>query len=232
VVVATVRALKHHGGAAKSELATENVKALKAGMPNLTRHIANITQVWNLPCVVALNRFDADTDAELNAVIEECRALGVRVSLCEGWARGGEGARDLAGAVRAACACGSGQMRFTYDSELPLADKIRAVATRIYGADGVNYHPGVTAKLQKIARMGYARAPVCIAKTQFSLSDDPKRAGAPEGFDITVKDVKLSAGAGFVIAYTGDIITMPGLPKIPAAQGIDVSDEGVISGLF
>lgn len=233
VLVASVRALKSHGGVSKDDLGKENLDALASGMKNLDRHIGNIRDVWHLPVVVSLNRFTSDTDAELALVEDFCRKQGVEVALCEVWEKGGKGGLDLAEKVlRAVEKCDPTLRTFTYPDDLSIADKIRAVAKRIYRADGVVFSPGVLTKIRKAESEGYRDYPVCIAKTQYSFSDDPKKIGAPEGFKITIRDIKVNAGAGFVVAYAGDIMTMPGLPKIPAAEGIDVDDSGVISGLF
>lgn len=233
VLVASVRALKSHGGVPKDDLGKENLDALASGMKNLDRHIGNIRDVWHLPVVVSLNRFTSDTDAELALVEDFCRKQGVEVALCEVWEKGGKGGLDLAEKVlRAVEKCDPTLRTFTYPDDISIADKIRAVAKRIYRADGVVFAPGVLTKIRKAESEGYRDYPVCIAKTQYSFSDDPKKIGAPEGFKITIRDIKVNAGAGFVVAYAGDIMTMPGLPKIPAAEGIDVDDSGVISGLF
>lgn len=231
VIVATVRALKSHGGVKKPDLNVENLDALRAGLPNLLKHIDNVKSVWGLNAVVAINRFSSDTDAEIALVQSECAAHGADAIPCDVWGKGGEGALALAGHVKQLCA-DPRPLQFTYPDELPLDKKITAVARRIYGAAEVKFAPGVRTKLKQFAEMGYASAPVCIAKTQYSLTDDMSRLGAPEGFTLNVRDVRLSAGAGFVVAFTGEIIAMPGLPKSPAAERIDVSDDGVISGLF
>ncbi len=231
VVVATVRALKNHGGVAKADLNDENLEALEAGLPNLLQHVENITQVYKLPCVVGINRFPTDTEAELALVEEKCRELGVNVALSEVWAKGGEGGLALADEVVRLCE-EPNDFQFSYASDLSLAEKIEAIATRIYRADGVDFEPKAAAELAKLEKLGFGGMPVCMAKTQYSFSDDPKKLGAPRGFRITVRNVKVSAGAGFVVALTGDIMTMPGLPKAPAACRIDVDETGKISGLF
>ena len=223
VVVATVRALKNHGGVAKDELNEENLEALEAGLPNLLQHVENITQVFNLPCVVAINRFPTDTEAELKLVEDKCRELGVTVALSEVWAKGGEG--DEAGR-------GADTFQFAYDSDLSLREKIEAIAVRVYRADGVDFDAKAAKELAKLEKLGFGDMPVCMAKTQYSFSDDQKKLGAPRGFRITVRDVKVSAGAGFVVALTGNIMTMPGLGKSPAAFKIDVDETGKITGLF
>ena len=238
VVVATVRALKNHGGVAKADLGVENLEALEAGLPNLLQHVENITQVYKLPCVVAINRFPTDTEAELALVEEKCRELGVNVALSEVWARGGEGGLELADEVVRLCNEGDAEGRsadtfeFAYGDEGGLRDKIEAIARRIYRADGVVFEPKASKEIDKLEALGFASMPVCMAKTQYSFSDDAKKLGAPRGFTITVRDVKVSAGAGFVVALTGNIMTMPGLGKSPAAFKIDVDETGRITGLF
>ena len=231
VVVATVRALKMHGGKDKSELKQEDLTALQAGLPNLLQHVENITKVYGLPAVVAINRFPDDTEAELALVEDECKKLGVNVVLSEVWAKGGEGGEALAREVVRRCEEPS-DFRFSYGDELSLKEKIEAIAKKIYRADGVDFLPAASAELAKLESMGYGRVPVCMAKTQYSFSDDPLKLGAPKNFRITVRQVRLCAGAGFVVALTGDIMTMPGLPKRPAAENIDVDENGVITGLF
>ena len=231
VVVATVRALKNHGGVAKADLNDENLEALEAGLPNLLQHVENITKVYQLPCVVAINRFPTDTEAELKLVEDKCRELGVNVALSEVWANGGEGGLALADEVVRLCE-EPNDFQFAYDDDLSLAEKIEAIATRVYHADGVDFEPKAMAELKKLEDLGFGGMPVCMAKTQYSFSDDQKKLGAPRGFRITVRNAKVSAGAGFVVALTGDIMTMPGLPKVPAAERIDVDETGKISGLF
>lgn len=231
VVVATVRALKNHGGVAKADLNNENLGALEAGLPNLLQHVENITQIFKLPCVVAINRFPTDTEAELKLVEDKCRELGVNVALSEVWAKGGEGGLSLADEV-IRLAEEPNDFAFSYDDGLTLAQKIEAIATRVYHADGVDFEPKAATELQKLENLGFGGMPVCMAKTQYSFSDDPKKLGAPRDFRITVRNVKVSAGAGFVVALTGDIMTMPGLPKTPASERIDVDETGKISGLF
>lgn len=231
VVVATVRALKNHGGVAKADLNDENLEALEAGLPNLLQHVENITKVYQLPCVVAINRFPTDTEAELKLVEDKCRELGVNVALSEVWAKGGEGGLALADEVVRLCE-EPNDFAFAYDDDLSLAQKIEAIATRVYHADGVDFEPKAAAELAKLEKLGFGDMPVCMAKTQYSFSDDAKKLGAPRDFRITVRNAKVSAGAGFVVALTGDIMTMPGLPKVPAAERIDVDETGKISGLF
>ena len=233
VLVATVRALKSHGGVAKADLGMENLEALERGLTNLRRHLRNIREVWGLHPVVALNRFTTDTDAEIELVRRAASETGAKVALCEVWAKGGEGGRELARLVmEEADQADPSAFAFTYPDELPLADKIRAVATRIYGAKDVAFTPAATKTLKQLTDEGCGHMPVCIAKTQYSFSDDAKKLGAPEGFTLTIRSVKVSAGAGFVVALSGDIMTMPGLPKVPAAVNIDVTDDGKITGLF
>ncbi len=238
VVVATVRALKNHGGVAKADLNTENLEALEAGLPNLLQHVENITNVYQLPCVVAINAFPTDTPAELKLVEDKCRELGVNVALSEVWAKGGEGGLALADEVVRLCENGDDAGRsaetfeFSYADELGLAEKIEAVAKRVYRADGVIITPAAAKEIAQLEALGFGNMPVCMAKTQYSFSDDATKLGAPRGFDITVRKVKVSAGAGFVVALTGDIMTMPGLGKSPAAFKIDVAEDGTISGLF
>ncbi len=232
VVVATVRALKMHGGLAKTELGTENLTALENGIPNLLRHVSNIKNVYKLPCVVAVNRFPTDTDKEIDFIISKCRELGVNTVLSTVWAEGGKGGEALAREVVRLCDEEKGDFTFSYDDDCSIEDKIEAVVKKIYGGDGVIFMPNAKAQIAKLTRLGFDKCPVCIAKTQYSFSDDPTKLGAPTGFKVTVKNVKISAGAGFIVVLTGDILTMPGLPKSPAAERIDVSDDGVISGLF
>ena len=231
VLVATVRALKYNGGVAKDALTEENLAALEAGMPNLLRHVSNIKGVWGLPVVVAINAFPTDTPAELALVEQRCNELGVNVALSEVWAKGGEGGRALAEEVLRLCDEPS-DFRFAYELDEPLAKKVEDIATRVYHADGVDFAPKAARMMRQLEEQGFGGLPVCMAKTQYSFSDDPKRLGAPEGFRITVRDLRVSAGAGFVVALTGDIMTMPGLPRVPAAEKIDVTPDGRITGLF
>ncbi|MBP0969286.1 MAG: formate--tetrahydrofolate ligase [Oscillospiraceae bacterium] len=231
VVVATVRALKLHGGANKKNLATEDLAALEKGLPNLFRHTDNITGVYGLPVVVSLNRFSSDTEAELKMVIDGCAERGIPVSLCEAWEKGGKGAVDLAEKVIAA-AEREPSMSFCYPLESTVREKIGIIAEKIYHADGADLTSSAAKQLRQIEKNGYGNLPICVAKTQYSFSDDASLLGAPEGFRITVRDLRVSAGAGFIVALTGDIMTMPGLPKVPAAENIDVDENGVITGLF
>ena len=231
VVVATARALKYNGGVAKADLNTENLDALSAGMPNLLRHVDNIQNVYGLPCVVAINRFPSDTEAELALIAEECERLGVNVRLSEVWAKGGEGALDLADEVLRLVEEPS-EFRFAYEDGADVAGALEAIATKVYHADGVDFTPAAKRQLAELRDNGFGNLPVCVAKTQYSFTDQAAILGAPEGFRITVRELKVSAGAHFVVALTGNVLTMPGLPKVPAAENIDVDDNGVISGLF
>ena len=232
VIVATVRALKHHGGAQKNELAVENLEALEKGLPNLYRHIENVTKRYGLPAVVAINRFPADTEAELKLIEEGCKRYGANVALSEVWAKGGEGGEALAREVIRLVELGENNFQYIYDDDMSFREKVEAVVTKVYGGDGVDFSPNALKEIAKIEEMGFRSLPVCMAKTQYSFSDDPKKLGRPENFRISVRNVKVSAGAGFVVVLTGDIMTMPGLPKVPAAEAIDVDSSGRISGLF
>ncbi len=232
VIVATVRALKMHGGVAKTDLAREDTEALLCGIPNLLRHVSNIRDVYHLPCVVTLNRFPADTEAEIACVKEACRSLGVRVILSTVWADGGRGAEELAGEVVRLCEEKHEGFRFAYDSGASVREKIEAIVTRVYRGAGVDILPAAAKQIRALEALGFGELPICIAKTQYSFSDDPQKLGAPDGFTVTVKNVKVSAGAGFLVVLTGDIMTMPGLPKRPAAENIDVNADGKITGLF
>jgi formate--tetrahydrofolate ligase len=231
VIVATIRALKLHGGANKKELSKEDVTALTAGLPNLLRHVSNIKNVYGLPSVVAINRFPQDTQAELNLIITECKKLGVNVVLSEVWEKGSEGGIELAEEVCRLCDQ-ENTFRYCYESEMTIENKIEAVVQKVYGGDGVNFTPVAKKQMDSIEALGFGHLPVCIAKTQYSFSDDQTKLGAPTGFTVTVKNVKIAAGAGFVVVLTGDIMTMPGLPSKPAAENIDVDENGIISGLF
>ena len=231
VLVATIRALKYNGGVAKEELQTENLEALEKGLPNLLKHIENVTKVYNLPVVVAINKFPTDTENELNLVRAKCKEYDVNVALSDVWANGGKGGVELAQEVMR-LAEGESTMEFVYDVNDPIKKKIEAIATRVYGADGVDYSPKADKEIKNLEAIGLGNVPVCIAKNQYSMTDDPKVLGRPQGFRITIRDITPSAGAGFVVALTGDIMKMPGLPKVPSAEKIDVDDNGVISGLF
>ncbi len=232
VIVATIKALKLHGGADKDNLSTENLEALEKGLPNLLKHVENITQVYKLPAVVSINRFVTDSEAELKLVEDACKKLGVNVALTEVWAKGGEGGIELAKEVLRVIDEEPNNFEFSYDIDMSIQEKIEAIAKKIYGADGVTYLPSAVNEIKRIEKLGFRNVPVCMAKTQYSFSDDPTKLGRPTDFNITVKQVKISAGAGFAVVLTGDIMTMPGLPKVPAAEKIDVDENGVISGLF
>ena len=232
VIVATVRALKMHGGMPKSALANENLDMLEKGIPNLLRHVSNIKNVYGLPCVVAVNRFPTDTDAEIGFIIDKCRQLGVNTVLSTVWAEGGKGGEELAREVVRLCEEEKGDFRFSYETDLSLETKIEAIVKKVYGGKGVSIMPAAQKQIDELTKLGFGGLPVCVAKTQYSFTDDPTVLGAPEDFTVTVKNVKVSAGAGFVVVLTGDIMTMPGLPKVPAAERIDVDENGRISGLF
>ena len=232
VIVATVRALKMHGGLDKKSLAAEDLDALDRGIPNLLRHVSNIKNVYKLPCVVAVNRFPTDTDAEIEFIMKRCAELGVNTVLSTVWAQGGKGGEDLAREVVRLCEEEQGDFTFSYELDSTITEKIEAVVKKIYGGDGVNILPAAQKQIERLEQLGYGSCPICVAKTQYSFSDDPAKLGAPEGFTVTVKNVKISAGAGFIVVLTGDIMTMPGLPKSPAAERIDVDENGKISGLF
>ena len=232
VVVATVRALKMHGGLPKKELAQEDLGALDRGIPNLLRHVKNIKQVYHLPCVVAVNRFPTDTDAEIDFIIKKCRELGVNTVLSTVWAEGGKGGEALAHEVVRLCEQDSSAFSYSYPLEGSIDDKITAIVQRIYGGDGISVLPAARKQIDRLTALGFGDLPVCMAKTQYSFSDDAAKLGAPEHFTVTIRNVKVSAGAGFIVALTGDIMTMPGLPKVPAAERIDVDENGVITGLF
>ena len=232
VIVATVRALKYNGGVPKAELNNENLEALEKGLPNLLKHVENITKVYKLPAVVAINAFPTDTQAELKLVETKCKELGVNVKLSEVWAKGGEGGIEVAEEVVRLIEAGENEFQFSYDVELPIRDKIRAISQKIYGADGVIFTDQANKEIDELEKNGFGKTPVCMAKTQYSLTDDQTKLGRPTGFNITVRQVTISAGAGFVVAVTGAIMKMPGLPKVPAAERIDVDENGVIAGLF
>ena len=231
VIVATVRALKMHGGLEKTELATENLEALEKGIPNLLRHVSNIRDVYQLPSVVAVNRFPTDTDAEIDLIIEKCRELGVNVVLSTVWAEGGKGGEALAKEVVRLCEC-ENNFSFAYEDGDSIEEKIKKVVTRVYRGDGIIIEPAAKKQIATLKALGFDNLPVCMAKTQYSFSDDQKLLGAPESFKVTVRNVKIAAGAGFIVVLTGNIMTMPGLPKVPAAERIDVADDGRIVGLF
>lgn len=232
VIVATARALKLHGGVPKDQLNNENLEALDKGMPNLLKHVENITKVYGLPAVVAINRFPTDTEAELDRIAEKCKELGVNVRLSEVWGKGGAGGIELAEEVVRLADSGNSDFNFSYDENLPIREKINAIATKIYGADGVDFVDKAGKQIDELEALGFGKTPVCIAKTQYSLSDDASKLGRPEGFRISIREVKISAGAGFVVALSGNIMTMPGLPKVPAAEKIDIDEDGKITGLF
>jgi len=231
VVVATVRALKYHGGVPKAQLNGENLEALEKGLPNLLRHVDNIKNVYGLPCVVAVNAFPTDTRAELELVERKCGELGVNVALSEVWAKGGEGGVALAREVVRLCG-EPGRFSFAYDEKAPIEDKLDAIVKRVYRGDRAVLTPNAKKQARQLTELGFGELPICMAKTQYSFSDDPALLGAPEGFEVTVRNLKVCAGAGFIVALTGDIMTMPGLPKIPAAEKIDVDENGRITGLF
>ena len=231
VIVATVRALKYHGGVPKAQLNNENLKALEAGLPNLLQHVSNIKNVFGLPCVVAINAFPTDTKAELDMVEAKCKELGVNVALSEVWAKGGEGGKALAAEVVRLCEQPN-DFHQSYELESSIMDKLTAICTKVYHADGVQLVGNAVKQIKQIEELGFGNLPICMAKTQYSFSDDPSLLGAPKGFTVTVRNLKVCAGAGFIVALTGDIMTMPGLPKVPAAEKIDVDENGVITGLF
>jgi len=231
VIVATVRALKYNGGVAKPDLNEENLEALEKGIPNLMKHVSNIKNVYGLPCVVAINAFPTDTKAELDLVEEKCKEVGVNVALSEVWAKGGEGGLKLAEEVVRLCDEPS-DFHYAYELEGTIEDKLNQIVQKIYGGNKVVLTAAAQKQAKQLTDLGFGNAPICMAKTQYSLTDDPKKLGAPTDFDITVRNLKVSAGAGFIVALTGDIMTMPGLPKVPAAERIDVDDEGRITGLF
>ena len=231
VVVATVRALKYNGGVPKADLGNENLEALEKGLPNLLKHVSNITNVYKLPCVVAINRFPLDTEAELKLVEDKCKELGVNVALSEVWAKGGEGGIELAKEVIRLCDQPN-DFTFAYDLDMSIKEKIEAIVTKVYGGKDVNFTANAEKQIKTLTDLGFDKMPICMAKTQYSLTDDATKLGAPTGFTVTVRNIKVSAGAGFMVALTGEIMTMPGLPKVPAAERIDVDETGKISGLF
>ena len=232
VIVATIRALKMHGGVPKTELGAENLEALEKGIPNLLRHVSNIKDVYKIPSVVAVNRFPTDTDAEIELVINKCKELGVNVVLSTVWANGGDGGIELAKEVVRLCEQPNDNFTFAYELEGSIESKIEAIVKKIYRGAGISILPAAKKQIDMLTNLGYANLPVCVAKTQYSFSDDATKIGAPEGFTVTIKNIKISAGAGFIVVLTGDIMTMPGLPKVPAAERIDVDEAGVITGLF
>lgn len=232
IIVATVRALKYNGGVAKDKLNEENLEALEAGLPNLLKHVENITKVYGLPAVVAINRFPLDTEAELKLVEDKCKELGVNVALSEVWAKGGEGGIEVAKEVLRLLDEEENNFKFCYEDDLSIKEKIEAIANKIYGADGVDFAPAAEKEIANLEKLGFSKLPICMAKTQYSLTDDQTKLGRPTGFRITVRQLTVSAGAGFIVALTGEIMKMPGLPKVPAAERIDVDENGVISGLF
>ena len=231
VIVATVRALKYHGGVPKAELNSENLEALEKGLPNLLQHVGNIKDVFGLPCVVAINAFPTDTKAELELVEKRCNELGVNVALSEVWAKGGEGGKALAAEV-VKLVEEPNRFSFSYPLEMGIEEKLETICKRIYHADGVSLTANAKKQAQQLTELGFAQLPICMAKTQYSFSDDAALLGAPKGFTVTVRNLKVSAGAGFIVALTGDIMTMPGLPKVPAAEKIDVDEKGLRTGLF
>ena len=232
VVVATVRALKMHGGLDKKQLDTEDLVALEKGIPNLLRHVSNIKNVYKLPCVVAVNRFPTDTDNEIDFIIARCKELGVNTVLSTVWAEGGKGGEALAREVVRLCEEEQGDFTFSYQLDGTIEEKIEAIVKKVYGGDGIAILPNAKKQIAQLTQLGFDKLPICVAKTQYSFSDDPTKLGAPENFTVTIKNVKVSAGAGFIVVLTGDILTMPGLPKSPAAERIDVDENGKISGLF
>lgn len=231
VIVATVRALKHHGGVAKDQLNEQNLEALEKGLPNLLQHVENITQVFKLPCVVAINRFPTDSEAELKLIEDKCKELGVNVALSEVWAKGSEGGKALAEEVVRLCDQPN-DFTYAYDLDLSIKEKLETIAKRIYHADGIHLPGNVPKQIKQLEDLGFGNLPICMAKTQYSFSDDQTKLGAPRDFNIVIRNIKVSAGAGFIVAFTGEIMTMPGLPKVPAAEKIDVDENGVITGLF
>ena len=232
VIVATVKALKMHGGVPKNALGPKNLEALEKGIPNLLKHIENITKVFGLPAVVAINRFPTDDEEELKLIETKCRELGVNVALSEVWGKGGAGGEELAKEVVRLAEEGKNDFKFVYDDNMSLEEKINAIVTKVYGGDGVDFTPAARKEMEKLEGLGFGGLPVCMAKTQYSLSDDPSKMGRPEGFRVTVRNMKVSAGAGFVVVLTGDVMSMPGLPKVPAAVNVDVDENGKIKGLF
>jgi formate--tetrahydrofolate ligase len=231
VIVATVKALKYNGGVAKQDLGAENLEALERGLPNLLKHVENVTQVFKLPAVVAINKFPTDTEAELNLIRERCNELGVNIALSEVWGKGSKGGQELAEEVLRLTEKES-KMEYAYDTSLPIKEKIKAISTKLYGASDVEFSSKASKEIANFEKLGFGNLPICMAKNQYSLTDDPKVLGRPTGFKITIRDITISAGAGFLVALTGDIMKMPGLPKVPAAEFIDVDVDGKIKGLF
>ena len=231
VIVATVKALKYNGGVPKNELGKENLQALEQGLPNLLKHVENITKVYGLPAVVAINRFDQDTEAELRMIADKCGEYGVQVALSEVWGKGGNGGKALAEEGLRLCDQPH-DFRFAYELDAPLTEKIETIVRKIYGGSGVTYAKAAKDTLEKLEALGFGKLPVCMAKTQYSLSDDQTKLGRPKDFTVSISKVRIAAGAGFVVVQTGDIMTMPGLPKVPAAEKIDIDENGVITGLF
>ena len=231
VIVATIRALKMHGGKLKTELANEDLEALEKGLPNLLKHVDNVKNLYKVPCVVAVNRFPTDTDKEVDLIIKKCQELGVNVRLSTVWAEGGKGGIELAKEVINLCEQ-KNKFKFSYDLDLPIEEKITQIVKKVYGGDGITIEANAQKQIKRLEELGFGNLPICMAKTQYSLSDNPLLLGAPKGFKVTIKNVKVSAGAGFLVVLTGDIMTMPGLPKVPAAENIDVDENGVITGLF
>ena len=232
VIVATVRALKYNGGVPKAELNSENLEALEKGLPNLLKHVSNITNVYKLPCVVAINEFPTDTQAEVELVEKKCKELGVNVVLSQVWAKGGEGGVKLAEEVVRLCEQPNDSFSFSYELEGSIEDKLNQIVQKIYGGKRVVLTANAQKQAKELEALGFGSCPICVAKTQYSLTDDEKKLGAPTDFEVTVRNLKISAGAGFIVALTGEIMTMPGLPKVPAAERIDVDETGKISGLF
>ena len=227
-----MRALKHHGGVLKADLGKENIPALEKGIENLLKHVDNVTAIFGLPAVVAVNRFPTDTDAELSSIEKSCKERNVKAVLSEVWRKGGKGGVELAKEVMRIAGSKKKDFRFAYDLNCSVKEKINAIATGIYGAEGADYVGNAEKQIEELENLGFGQLPICMAKTQYSLSDDPKKLGVPDKFRIAVRNVKVSAGAGFIVAITGDIMTMPGLPKVPSAESIDVDNKGRISGLF
>jgi formate--tetrahydrofolate ligase len=232
IIVATVRALKYNGGVAKSDINEENLKALEKGLPNLLKHVENITKVFKLPAVVAINKFPTDTNAEIRLVQDRCKELGVNVVLSEVWAKGGKGGEEVAKELIRLIEEEKNEFTYAYELDIPIKEKIRKIVKKVYGADDAVFSTKASKEIKKLEELGFGNVPICMAKTQYSLTDDPKKLGRPTGFTVEVREVGISAGAGFIVALTGSIMKMPGLPKAPAAEKIDVDENGVITGLF